>query len=176
VVAGSAGPAPPEHVRLLRAQLRLHVLPLLGNVPLQRLTPEDLDGFYGQLLSGGRRDGRGGLSHKTVRYIHGILHKALADAQRKGSVIRNVAALADAPKLSASKKREMRVWTAAELRGFLEGIAGERLHPALFLAAHTGMRRGEVLGLRWEDVDLEAGRLSVRQAIIRSPTRSSSPT
>ena len=125
-----------------------------------------VDVFYGQLLSGGRRDGRGGLSHKTVRYIHGILHKALADAQRKGSVIRNVAALADTPKLSASKKREMRVWTAAELRVFLDGIAGERLHPALFLAAHTGMRRGEVLRLRWEDLDLDTARLSVRQAII----------
>ena len=146
--------------------LRLHVVPLLGNIPLQRLTPEDLDAFYSQLLSEGRRDGRGGLSHKTVRYIHGILHKALADAQRKGSVIRNVAALADAPKLSASKKREMRVWTAGQLREFLEGIAGDRLHPAFFLAAHTGMRRGEVLGLRWQDVDLEAARLSVRQAII----------
>ena len=146
--------------------IRLHVLPLIGNVPLQRLAPEDLDGFYGKLLSGGRRDGRGGLSHKTVRYIHGILHKALADAQRKGSVIRNVAVLADAPKLSSSKKREMRVWTAAELRDFLLGIAKERPYPALFLAAHTGMRRGEVLGLRWQDVDLEAARLSVRQAII----------
>ncbi|HMC03982.1 MAG TPA: hypothetical protein VKJ83_00745 [Actinomycetota bacterium] len=70
------------------------------------------------------------MSHKTVRYIHGILHKALADAQRKGSVIRNVASLADAPKLSASKKREMRVWTAVELRDFLLGVASELLHPA----------------------------------------------
>jgi integrase len=146
--------------------LRLHVLPAIGRIPLQRLTPEDLDGFYAQLLSTGRRDDRGGLSHKTVRYIHGILHKALADAQRKGSVIRNVATLADAPKLSSSKKREMRVWTAVELRDFLIGVASERLHPALFLAAHTGMRRGEVLGLRWQDVDLEAARVSVRQAII----------
>lgn len=56
--------------------IRLHVLPLMGNVPLQRLTPEELDGLYGQLLFGGRRDGRVGLSHKTVRYIDGILHKA----------------------------------------------------------------------------------------------------
>jgi hypothetical protein len=97
----------------------------------------NLDGFYGQLLSEGRRDGRGGLSHKTVRYIHGILHKAIADAQRKGSVIRNVAALADAPKLSSSKKREMRVWTAGELRDFLVAIAHERPYPAVFLAVPT---------------------------------------
>lgn len=105
-------------------------------------------------------------SVKTVRYIHGILHKALADAQRKGTVLRNVAALADAPKLSSSKKRELRVWNAGELRDFLLGVAGERAHAAFFLAAHTGMRRGEVLGLRWADVDLDKSRLSVRQAII----------
>jgi hypothetical protein len=60
--------------------IRMHVLPRLGNIALQQLAPEDLDGFYGDLLAGGRRDGRGGLSHKTVRYIHGILHKALSDA------------------------------------------------------------------------------------------------
>lgn len=102
----------------------------------------------------------------TVRYIHGILHKALSDAQRKGTVLRNVATLADAPKLSSSKKREMRVWNAGELRDFLVGVADDRTYAAFFLAAHTGMRRGEVLGLRWADVDLDKARLSVRQAII----------
>jgi integrase len=142
------------------------VIPRLGNVILQQLAPEDLDGFYGELLSGGRRDGGGGLSHKTVRYIHGILHKALADAQREGTALRNVAVLADAPKLSSSKKREMRVWNSSELRDFLLGVADERAHAAFFLAAHTGMRLGEVLGLRWADLDLDKARLSVRQAII----------
>jgi integrase len=146
--------------------IRLHVIPRLGNVALQQLAPEDLDGFYGELLASGRREGGGGLSNKTVRYVHGILHKALADAQRKGTVLRNVAALADAPKLSSSKKREARVWNAGELRAFLLGVGDERAHAAFFLAAHTGMRRGEVLGLRWADVDLDKARLSVRQAII----------
>jgi integrase len=146
--------------------IRLHVLPKLGNLALQQLAPEDLDGFYGELLSGGKRNGAGGLSHKTVRYIHGILHKALSDAHRKGAILRNAASLADPPKLSARRKRDMRVWTADQLREFLLGTSGDRLHPAFFLAAHTGMRRGEVLGLRWADVDLDKSRLSVRQAII----------
>lgn len=146
--------------------IRLHVIPRLDNIALQQLAPEDLDGFYAELLTDGRRIGGGGLSHKTVRYIHGILHKAFADAQRKGTVLRNVASLADAPKLSSSKKRGMRVWTADQLREFLLGVAEDRVHPAFFLAAHTGMRRGEVLGLRWADVDLDRARLSVRQAII----------
>lgn len=73
--------------------VRLHVIPRLGNVALQQFAPEDLDGFYADLLDGGRRDGGGGLRHKTVRYIHGILHKVLADAQRKGTILRNVAVL-----------------------------------------------------------------------------------
>ncbi|MGH2625626.1 MAG: tyrosine-type recombinase/integrase [Anaerolineales bacterium] len=146
--------------------ITLHVLPRLGNVALQQLTPEDLDGFYAELLASGRRDGAGGLSHKTVRYIHGMLHKALSDAQRKGTVLRNPAALADPPKLSSAKKRDMLVWTAGQLRAFLDGIDGDRSYPPFFLAAHTGMRRGEVLGLRWRDVDLDRARLSIRQAVI----------
>jgi integrase len=95
-----------------------------------------------------------------------MLRKALADACRKGSLLRNVADLADPPKPSAYGNREMRVWTPAQLRQFLEEIDDHRLAPAFFLAANTGMRRGEVLGLRWDDVDLDAARLSVRHAVL----------
>jgi integrase len=114
----------------------------------------------------GRRDKRGGLSAKTVRYIHTIIHKALADAERKGAVIRNVAPLSEPPKLTSAGKPEMRVWTGEQLRSFLRHAEGHAFYPAFFLAAHTGMRRGEVLGLRWKDVDLSRSRLSVRQAIV----------
>lgn len=144
-----------------------HVVPRIGSTLLQRLTPEDLDEFYAQLLVDGKLNGdRGGLSVKTVRYIHGILRKALADAHRKGSVMRNVADLADPPKLSSVPKRQMRVWTADQLREFLTGIEDHRLYPAFFLASSTGMRRGEVLGIRWDDIDLDGMRLSVNQAVL----------
>lgn len=147
--------------------LALHVIPTLGEVPIQRLTPEDLDELYARLLASGKLNGAGGgLSIKTVRYIHTIVRKALADAQRKGTVLRNVADLADPPKLSAAPKREMRAWTAEELRAFLDETESQRLHPAFFLAANTGMRRGEVLGLSWADVDLDASRLSVHRALV----------
>jgi len=147
-----------------RRNIDLHVVPAIGRIPLQRLTPEDLDGLY-TLLAAARPDGQRGLAPKTIHSIHGMLHKALADADRKGSIVRNVADLADPPKLSSAKKPEMRVWDGAQLRRFLDGIRGHRLHPAYYLAANTGMRRGEILGLRWKDVDLDARRLSVNQAV-----------
>lgn len=149
-----------------RRNLELHVLPVLGRVPLHKLTAEDLDSLYARLLTNGRRDGKGGLSVKTVRNIHGVLHKALSDALRKGSVVRNVATVADPPKLSSAKRPEIKVWTAEQLRTFLDQIRESRSYAALFVVAHTGMRRGEILGLRWSDVDLDDARLSVRQAVI----------
>lgn len=150
-----------------RRNIERHVLPALGARPLQRLAPEDLDGLYASLLADGRRNGAGGgLSAKTVRYIHGILRKALGDAQRKGTVARNVADQADPPKLSSKPRREMRVWSAPELRRFLEVVEDHRLFVAFLLAANTGMRRGEVLGLRWTDVGFDRSRLSVNQAVV----------
>jgi integrase len=143
------------------------VVPGIGAVPLQRLTPEHLDSFYAELLASGRQNGRGGgLSVKTVRNIHTMLHKALADAARKGTIARNVAALADPPRLSSAPGPEMKVWDAKQLRRFLQDMAGHRLYPAFYLLANTGMRRGETLGLRWDDVDLARAALSVSRALV----------
>lgn len=147
-----------------RQTVQSHVVPRIGRIPLQRLTPEDLERFYADLLTDGRRNGRGGgLSPKTVRNIHGMLHKALADACRKGTVPRNVAALADPPRVR--RRSAMTVWDVGQLRQFLAEIEDHPLGVAFHLAAHTGMRRGEVLGLQWRDVDLDAARLSVHQAV-----------
>jgi integrase len=155
-----------------RRNIDLHVIPALGRRPLDKLTAEDIDLFYAQLLTKGRRKrGPGeklevtGLAPKTVRNIHVMLHKALADAVRKGTVARNVVALADAPSPAARKRPEVKAWDADQLVEFLAAIDSHRMAPAFHLAAHTGMRRGEVLGLRWGDVDLDAGRVSVRQAL-----------
>jgi integrase len=101
-----------------------------------------------------------------VHNIHVMLNKALGDAARKGTVVRNVVALADAPSLQARKRPEIKAWEIDQLVRFLEAIAPHRMAPAFYFAAHTGMRRGEVLGVRWRDVDLDAGRVSVRQALV----------
>ena len=153
-----------------RRNVERHVVPALGAVPLDKLAVEDLDLFYARLLTSGRIHGgenkAAGLSPKTVHNIHLMLNKALADAYRKGTIVRNVAALADAPSLRARRRAEIQAWDADQLATFLDAIAAHRLYAAFHLSAHTGMRRGEVLGLPWGDVDLQVGRLSVRQALV----------
>lgn len=137
-----------------------HLVPALGGLALVAATAPRLNAFYADLLSAGRRDGRGGLAPKTVRNIHGTLHKALEDAIRWGLLARNPAAHADPPKAPVA---EMTVWSPDQVKVFLDSVRGDRLFAAWMLAATTGMRRGEVLGLRWSDVDLAAARVSVRQ-------------
>jgi integrase len=140
--------------------LERHVIPALGPIELQRLTPAHLTGFYRSLLTSGRLDGRGGLSAKSVKNIHGALHPALKDAVRWGYVARNVADATDPPKVVTP---EMQVWSPTQLRTFLTHVRDDRLYAAWMLFATTGMRRGEVAGLRWVDVDLAAGRVTPRK-------------
>lgn len=136
-----------------------HVIPELGHVQVQQLSADRLDRFYAELIARG-------LAPKTVRNIHVLLHKALRDAVRKNLVPRNVADAADPPKLHRANRDEMKTWTPAQLRTFFNGIADHRLTPAYLLAATTGMRRGEVLGVRWRDIDFKARRLHVCQTIL----------
>lgn len=155
----------PSTISSYRRTLESYVLGRdLADVPLQTLTAVELDGLYSALATSGKRDGSA-LSLRTVRYVHSIIGKALADAERKGLVNRNVARLASPPATSATRAPEMTAWTPGELRSFLASVEDHH-HGVLFrVAAMTGLRRAEVCGLRWADVDLEAGVLRVRQTI-----------
>ena len=128
---------------------------------LQALTPLQIERCYARLLSSGGRAGRP-LSTKTVRNVHIVLHRALSDAERLGLVPRNSAHAAKAP---IGQRADMVTWTSEELSAFLDHVRSDRLYAAYVLLATTGMRRGEVLGLRWSDVDLTRGRLSISQTI-----------
>jgi integrase len=149
-----------------RRNMALHVLPTLGGTRLDEIGPRELNRLYGELLECGRRNGRGGLSATTVRYIHVILSGALADAVDLGVIDANPAARAKPPKAVGGATHEMRVWTAAQLFSFLEFVRLDAAYPAFRLAAMTGMRRGEVLGVRWSDIDLSNGQLVVRHTLI----------
>lgn len=146
--------------------VRKHVAPAIGGTKLQAVTPAKLNAFYADLLSKGRADGKGGLSPKSVRNCHVIVRKALSDAVRWNLISRNPAAFAEPPKLTQSGDRELSTWNPEQARTFLESVGSDRLYAAWLLLLSSGMRRGEVLGLRWSDVDLDAGRLAVTQTLI----------
>lgn len=196
--------------------MRLHVIPRIGAIPVQRLSPVDLNRMYRVLLESGRlqpgrlgrsrlvfdrcselrREGmtyeqvaeklraefadeatitknavaallrRGesssgagtraaGLSPRTVRYIHTILHAALKDALRWNRVVRNPADAATPPSVASTRSARPKAWTAEQLRTFLEYSADSRYLPAWIFLATSGCRRGECLGLRWSDIDLD---------------------
>jgi len=132
-----------------------HLTALLGQVKLQELTPLAVERCYARLL-------KGGLAPKTVRNTHTVLHRALADAERLGVLVRSPVAAARPPSVP---RHERPTWSPEELSRFLQATAGHRLHAAFVLVATTGLRRGEVLGLRWSDVSLEGAALSVVQTI-----------
>jgi integrase len=159
---GLAGQVRPTTLHAYSTNLERYALPRVGAVLLQRLTPAHLNQLYSALLAGGGRGGRP-LSARTVQSVAMTLRKAIGDAARWGLVHRNVAALSSPPR---PRRAEMRTWTAEQLRRFLEHVAGDRLYAAWLLLASTGMRRGELLGLRWVDVDLELARVSVRQTLV----------
>lgn len=138
--------------------VRRHLVPRLGAVPLQALTPRQVEQLKDVLLAEGRVDGQGGLSSRSVQYVLVVLGAALDDALKRGLLQRNPVRLVDGPR---RQRKEIRVWGPEQLGEFLRGAVSNRLYPAFVLAATTGMRRGEVCGLRWADVDLEEGRLSV---------------
>ncbi len=150
-----------------RNSVRLHVEPRIGTIQLRQLQPEDLDTFYAELLVDGKLNGAGGgLAPKTVRNIHGMIRKALADAHRKGTVHRNVADLADPPKVRNGGAKDHQVWSADELRSFLAAIEDSNWFAPIYLSANTGMRRGELLGLTWRNVELDKARLVVDQQLL----------
>jgi integrase len=157
-----AGQVRPTTLHGYRTNLERYVLPALGGLTLQHLTPAHLNTLYGSMLVHGGKGGRP-LSARTVQAIHMTIRKALGDAARWGIVVRNVTELASPPR---PRRVEMQTWTAEELRAFLKHVEGERLYAVWILAASTGMRRGEVLGLRWRDVDLDRARASVRQTLV----------
>lgn len=148
--------------------IRNYVVPALGGTKLQALDGAALNRLYHELLTDGRTETRrglgAGLAPKTVRNVHGVLTRAMRDAVRWGHLQRNPCDAADPPR---GRVPEMRAWTAEELRRFVKATESHRLAAIWMLMGTTGMRRGEVLGLRWTDVDLKAGTLTIRSTRIR---------
>jgi integrase len=207
--------------------MRLHVIPHIGAIPLQKVSPVDLNHLYRLLLDSGRhqrgsRQGRSpavaeraielrsdgltyeriadqiraefageaaitknavaamlrregnsaarrersdGLAPRTVRYVHTILHAAFKDALRWNRVVRNVADAATPPSAAAARSHRPKAWTAEQLRAFLDFTSESPYLPAWIFLATSGCRRGECLGLRWSDVDLDAATATIARQV-----------
>jgi integrase len=145
----------PKTFRSYEQLTRVHVLPTIGAIPLSKLSAQQLQLLYARRLEAGS-------STTTVQHVHAVLHRALESAFRLGLVQRNVSDLVDPPRM---RHHEMRVLTPAQVRTLLDAARGDRLEALYVLALATGMRQGELLALRWEDVDLDGGALQVRATL-----------
>jgi integrase len=143
--------------------VRSWILPHLGDVALQKLSPRDLDRLYATLRSGGGRGGRP-LRGKSVRNVHGVLSKSLGDAVRRGHLTVNPVLAVDPPARDDSVERI--AWSREEVRRFLEVAATDRLHAVWRLALASGLRRGELVGVCWDDVEGLSVRVA-RQVLMR---------
>jgi integrase len=136
--------------------VRVHLVPGLGAVRLEKLTPRDVQRFVDAL--------RSSLAPASVIKVHGVLRAALSDAERLDLVARNVAKAARPPALGRVERRAL---TPVEARRFVSAVVGDRYESALVVALATGLRRAELLGLHWSDVDLGERLLFVRQTLQR---------
>ena len=142
--------------------LRLHVAPYLRAVSLSKLQPLHIQGVYAKLLTEGRRRGAGGLNPRTVRHVHTTFKRALQQAVRWRLLAVNPADAIDPPNV---EEGEVEVLEDDQIKALLDTAAGTYLYAPIMLVLNTGLRRGEVLALRWRDVKLDGGELSVRQSL-----------
>lgn len=136
--------------------VRIHIIPIIGKNKLAKLSPTHVRGLYREKLEAG-------LSPRSVQYIHTTLHKALKQAVMDALIPRNVTEAVKSPK---PVSKEIRALNRDEVRSFLEAAKTDRLYSLYVLAISTGMRQGELLGLKWQDIDFESGKLSVRRSLV----------
>jgi len=154
-VKSSDGTGPATRARYEQI-VRVHLVPQIGSVKLTALSPRHVQGLVADLQKTA--------APASVIKVHGVLRNALADAERMDLICRNVAKAVRPPKLPRNERRAL---TPAEAGSLLDQLKDDRLEAVFIVAMTTGLRRGEVLGLRWQDTDLDGRALFVRQAVQR---------
>jgi integrase len=144
-----------------------HIIPSIGGITLDKLRPIHIQKYYSQKLVSGRIDGNGGLSARSVHHHHRVLSEALEYAVNMQVLANNPAKSVAPPK---PQKKQMNVLTKEQIEILLEGAkkSSSRLYEAIYIAINTGMRRGEIGGLRWKDIDFKNNLISIRQTLIRT--------
>jgi integrase len=141
--------------------VRNHIVPILGKYRLNELQPRKIQGFYTQLK-------KKGATVRTIRVVHSVLHRALVVAQQQGLIGRNPASVVQPPR---APHKEMQIFSETQARQFLIAAREERNEALYYLALTTGMRQGEMLGLRWSDLDWSNGELNVSRKVQRVTKR-----
>lgn len=159
----AAGNVRPKTFLFYQSILQLHVMPAIGTRPLSRVTPLDLQGLYTTKL-------KEGLSPQTVVHIHRVTHKVLQDALRWGLIARNICDVVRPPRVP---HQEMRVLTAQEAKALLAHVENDPLEALYAIALTTGLRQGELLGLKWQDFSSDAGRISIQRTVRYIPRQGS---
>jgi integrase len=154
----------PRTVEGYETIIRCHVVPSIGSISLTQLKPEHIQRYYSETLSNGRCSNNGALSSTTVRQHHMVLHRALHMAVRWGLISRNPADAIEPPRC---QRPEMRVMCEDDVQTFLCGAKSTAYYALFYLALFTAMRRSELLALRWSDVDVVLGQISVSRSLHR---------
>jgi len=144
-----------------RQLIEKQIIPHLGALQLQKLRPGNIAAWHSTLLRGGRVDGEP-LSARTVGHAHRVLRKALEDATRRETIAKNPATLEPPPKVTAE---EVTALSGEEVATVLDTLRSTPIFAPVMVLLATGMRRGELLGLQWGDIDLDAGRLQIERAV-----------
>ena len=160
----------PSSHQTYRGYIENHIKPNIGSMPLNKLSSLELQKFYKKLLNRGRvtrleaKNQPKGLSPKTVRNIHQILESAMKLAQEQKLIIKDPTAGCALPKV---EKKEMKILPVEQLASFLREARESGVFELYYLDLATGLRRGELLGLKWTDIDLEKGELQVKRQVVR---------
>jgi integrase len=140
---------------------RKHLIPGLGHLLLANLQPTAIQAFYRQMQAGGRKDGKGALSPRTIKHAHVILHTALGRAVKLQLLARNPCDAVEPPRV---QDEELHSFTEEQVAALLEEVRDTPLSIAVVLAVATGCRRGELCGLLWSDIDLDRAQIIIRRA------------
>ena len=152
----------PETAQAYEIMVKKHMVAAFGRHKLQQITPEILQRYYADKLATGRRDGKGGLSPRTVKHHHRLLHVIFASAVKWRVLPRNPADAVDPPQF---QRKEMNTFDQEGLETFLNSLQDTEYYPVFYTLLFTGMRRSEALALRWQDLDLDFGRLSIERSL-----------
>lgn len=139
-----------------------HIKPIIGNIYLDKLTPLHLQNLYSKKIDNGKLKKEGGLSKKSVLTIHRIIHRSLGQAVKWQLIARNIADSVEPPKPDKYKAKFL---NEQQLNILIDKSKDTKLYIPILIAIYTGMRRGEILGLKWENVDLKNGIIKIKQAL-----------